>query len=131
MAESNRTTSKRRALTVSKRRALTVAKPATPAEASTPQHVLLAPNVLKRLDGLCIHGCEAVTLAGMLNLCGDRIHREAVAIQKQHPGALVEHTQELTGYIGFLADTLSQMGEAIENKAGEAADVVRLIGGAA
>jgi hypothetical protein len=116
MAKANRTTS-----------LASVARSEETAEASTPRHILLAPNVEKRLNGLCMHGSNAVHLAGLLELCSDGIHKEATALQQQHPGALVEHTQALAGYIGYLADMLERMGEAIEHEANQANDVVGMM----
>jgi hypothetical protein len=43
----------------------------------------------------------------------------------------VQHSQAVTDHIDYLADQIQTMGEAIENEAGEASDVVRMIGGAA
>jgi hypothetical protein len=77
MAKGNRTTSKQRALVV--------AEP--PAEAPTPRHVLLAPNVEKRPNGLCMQGVYAKDIAGLLRLCAESIYKELVAIGKNHPGA--------------------------------------------
>jgi hypothetical protein len=39
---------------------------------------------------MCLHGCDAVEIAGLLELCSAGIHREAVAIKKMCPDALVE-----------------------------------------
>jgi hypothetical protein len=94
---------------------------------SRPRHVLLAPNLEKHLNRLCTRGSNAVEIAGLLELCSEGIYKEATALQQLHPGALVEHTQALCGYIGFLADTLRDMGERIENEASQANDVVGMM----
>jgi hypothetical protein len=74
----------------------------------------------KRLGGLCILGSNAVEIAGLLQLCSAGIYKETIALQQLHPGALVAHTQALSGHIGFLADTLRDVGERIENEANAA-----------
>jgi hypothetical protein len=43
----------------------------------------------------------------------------------------VQHSQAVTDHIEYLADTIHRMGEEIEKEAGEAGEVVRMIGGAA
>jgi hypothetical protein len=72
------------------------------------------------LNSLCLHGCDAVKIAGLLELCSAGIHREAVAIKKMCLDAHVESTQALTGHIE--AETLLRLGENIEERANEAMD---------
>jgi hypothetical protein len=69
---------------------------------------------------MCLHRCDAVEIAGLLEPCSAGIHREAVAIKKMCPDALVESTQALTGHIE--AETLRRLGENIEERANEAMD---------
>ena len=104
---------------------------AEPAETATPQHVLLAPTVEERLSGLCMQGVYAKNIAGLLRLCAESIYSELAALEKGYPGALVQHSQDMTDHIDYLADTIHSMGEKIETEAGEAVEVVRMIGGAA
>jgi hypothetical protein len=94
-----------------------------------PLYVLLAPNVTDRLNEICMQGDNLVQIAGLLELCSEDIHTEAVAIKELFPGAPMEHTQALTGYIGFLASTLRRMGEEIEKEGNEASDVVAMMAG--
>jgi hypothetical protein len=110
----------------------------SPADAPPPQeianegkplHVLLAPNVTRRLDGISSHGFNLADIAGLLELCSEDIAKEARAVQRLCPEALLDHTLALTDHIGYLVERLRDMGEAIVKEADEAGQVVTMMTG--
>jgi len=59
------------------------------------------------------------------------IHRELTAIGQSHPGALVQHSQDVTDQVDTLADLLCETAEKIMAEADALEDVASRQNGAA
>jgi hypothetical protein len=60
-------------------------------------------------------------LAGLINMCGCTVRREAVALERLKPEAPMQYLQVVAGHLEFLSDLLARYAKEIDDFSDEAA----------